>query len=331
MLDRVLSIVVALSLALLVWLYARSRDQEILDNVPIPVHLSLAEGQAEQFSLEVNGARQVIVSFTGAPTRMRELRGMVHRGELHVDYTLTIPEERLLESRYSDTIHIVASDIHAPPGVSPIIVEGRNRIPITVHRLIERRLPVRFTSLDELTDAPLELDPNTVVVRGPQEVLDRVRSIPTVPSLPPLRLPGASAEATPSVRVSLVDELDGRPVRITPQKVTARLVVQSPRKYELTEVPVLFLCPPNFPLRPQLDEKAGRISLSLLGPQQDELPRVAAYVDLTQGRFSSGLYHEKLQVQLPRDFSLPQQPPVVSFQLVPSDFVPKVPAPITTP
>ena len=36
MFDRLLSALVATGLALLVWLYARSRDQEILDNVPVP-------------------------------------------------------------------------------------------------------------------------------------------------------------------------------------------------------------------------------------------------------------------------------------------------------
>ena len=56
MIDRILSSLVALSLALLVWLYARSRDQEILDNVTLPVQISLAEADADHYSLEVNGA-----------------------------------------------------------------------------------------------------------------------------------------------------------------------------------------------------------------------------------------------------------------------------------
>jgi hypothetical protein len=47
MIDRILSILVALSLALLIWLYARSRDQEILDNVTLPVQVSLAESEAD--------------------------------------------------------------------------------------------------------------------------------------------------------------------------------------------------------------------------------------------------------------------------------------------
>ncbi len=46
-----------------------------------------------------------------------------------------------------------------------------------------------------------------------------------------------------------------------------------------------------------------------------------AFVDLTRGRFPAGRYHEPVQLQLPKDFELVQEPPRgVSFQLVPADF-----------
>src|SRR5438093_6701432 len=82
MFDRLVSALVALSLALLVWLYLRSRDQELLDNVPIPVQVSLAPGQADHYEVEVSGPCQVPVSFLGPPSRIRELRGLLQRGEL---------------------------------------------------------------------------------------------------------------------------------------------------------------------------------------------------------------------------------------------------------
>src|SRR5262249_34161523 len=141
MLDRFLSALVALSLALLGWLYLRSRDQELLDNVPIPVQVSLVPGQEEHYDLDVSGPCQVPVSFLGPPARIRELRGLLQRGELRIEITLAVPEERQEESRYSDTILIEASDVHPPPGVRPLLIEGRNRIPVTVHRLVEKRLP----------------------------------------------------------------------------------------------------------------------------------------------------------------------------------------------
>src|SRR5205085_6623711 len=95
MIDRLMSLFVAVSLALLVWLYARSRDQEILDHVPLPVQVSLASSQMDSHTLEVNGATQVLVSFTGSPVRIRELRGMLQRNELQLALSYTIPPERL--------------------------------------------------------------------------------------------------------------------------------------------------------------------------------------------------------------------------------------------
>ncbi|MGH9677958.1 MAG: hypothetical protein ACRD36_12710, partial [Candidatus Acidiferrum sp.] len=303
MLDRIISSLVALSLALLVWLYARSRDQEILDNVAIPVQITLAANQADAFSMEVGGASQVLVSFTGPPTRIRELRGILQRSELHVDVTVSVPEERLNESRFSDTVVIESTDVHSPPGVTPIMVEGRNRIPIILHRLVERRLPVRFNATEDYSNITVTIDPPTVLVRGPQELLDRAFYIPTQPAELPARQANLPPTAPASSRVSMVQELESRAVQVTPAKVTILVPPQTRKIYELPEVAVHFLCPANFLLRPGFtSERGGRISLRLLGPAQDEPPRVYAFVDLTRGRFISGLNHEPLQLQLPKDF-----------------------------
>src|SRR5689334_12016606 len=116
MIDRMLSLLVALSLALLVWLYARSRDQEVLDNVQLPVQVAVASGQADNYNLELTGPNHVLVSFSGPPVRIREVQGMLQRKELLADVTLKVPDERLHESRYSDTVVIESGDIHAPQG-----------------------------------------------------------------------------------------------------------------------------------------------------------------------------------------------------------------------
>jgi hypothetical protein len=317
MIDRILSSLVALSLALLVWLYARSRDQEILDNTPIPVRITLPAGLEDQYHLELSGPAQVLASFSGPPLRIRELRGILQRNELSVDVTLTIPEERLNESRYSDTVVIESSDIHAPPGVTPLVLEGRNRVPVTLHRVVERRLPVRFEHAGDEPGVPAVVEPATVLVRGPQEILDKVRAVPTQFSeMPP---PGSS------LRVGLVQELDRRAVRVTPNRVTVRVPARAPKVYEIPDVPVQFLCPPNFTLRPKfIDERASRVTVRVEGPAQDEPPQVRAFVDLTRGGFAAGLNHEPVQLQLPRDFQLAQEPPrEAAFLLTPAEFAPK--------
>src|SRR5262249_43991395 len=160
---------------------------------------------------EVTGPSQVVMAFSGPPARIRELRGLLQRGELRVDIILTVPEDRQSESRYLDTVRIDVSDVHAPPGVTPMIVEGRNRIPVTLYRIVERRLPVRLDQSLEDRVSQVKLEPATVLVRGPQEVLDRVRAIPTQPYLlPSPRSEGAaSSEALAVGPIPLVEEIDG--------------------------------------------------------------------------------------------------------------------------
>ncbi len=321
MLDRIISTLVALCLALLVWLYARSRDQEILDNVPLPVSVTLAPHQADHFSLEVGGTSQVFASFSGPPSRVRELSGLLQRNELRVEVTVTVPDERLNESRYSDTVVIESSDVHAPPGIAVSMVEGRNRIPVTLHRLVERRLPVRFDHAGDEPTGPLVIEPPTVLVRGPQEVLDRVRAIPTRPSELPSRPANAPPGAPAVGRAALVQELEGRPVVVEPARVSVRVPPQTRKVYTLPDVPIRFLCPANFAFRPAFyDERSGRVSLRLQGPVLDEAPKVHLYVDLTPGTFISGKQNEPLQIQLPKDFTLLDEAPrVVTFDLQPGD------------
>jgi hypothetical protein len=330
MFDRMLSLVVALSLALLVWLYARSRDQEVLDNVPVPVQVTLAPDQAEHYRLELSGPNHVMVSFTGSPLHIRELQSMLQHDELQIPLTVSVPAEHLHESRYNDSLLVESAHVHTPPGVTAIPIEGRNRISLTLHRLVERRLPVHFEAVNDETVGQVVIEPATVLVRGPQDVLERARSISTQPSELPARWPVNGG----ALRVPLVQELEGRPVQVMPNRVAVRVPPQPRKVYELPEVPIHFLCPVDFPLRPKFfDERSGRISLRVQGPARDELPKVYAFVDLTQGRFPAGRYHEPIQIQLPKEFELVQDPPRgVPFQLVPADSGPRgldstIPAP----
>jgi hypothetical protein len=315
----VLTSLVAVSLAFLVWLYARTRDQEVLENVPLPVEISLPPGQADYYDLELTGPPQVPVSFRGAPSRIRELRGLLQRGALTVAVTLTIPEDRQNEGHYLDTVRVDVADIPSPPGVTPLIIEGRNRVPVTLHRLVECRLPVRLDPAPDEGVSQVTIEPATVLVRGPEEIVSRARSIPTQPyAVPASKTPLAGDETAPQ-SLFLVHELEGRSVRTTPSTVRVRFTLRPQQKvYELTDVPVQFLCPANFALRARfVDERAARILLRVTGPAQDEAPAVLAFIDLSGRKFEPGLYaDEPVRLQLPKDFQLAQTPPrSAAFQL----------------
>lgn len=319
MIDRFITCLMALSLAFLMWLYVRSRDQDTLDNVPVPVKITLA--QPDQFDLDLPDPCNIVASFAGPPSRIRELRNMLHHGEMFVEINLTVPPDNLQnESPYLETVVVTASDLHPPQGVTSMVVEGRNRVPVTLHRLVQRNLPVRFNHLLEDRVQSATVEPQTVQVRGPREVLDRAHEIATQPYL---LAPGQDKGQEFAVEgiVALAREIDGRPVTVHPASVFVRFNVRPRQKvYELNAVPVQFLCPANFPLRPQFtDERAAKIALKVLGPATEEPPAVVAYVDLTTRKLEPGLYaDETLRFQLPKDFQLAQKPPrSASFRLVP--------------
>lgn len=324
MMDRLISALVALSMATLVWLYARSRDQETLDNVLVPVQISLAPGQAEHYDLEITGPSQVTSSFTGPPSRLRELRHMFQRGEVKVEITLTVPEDRQNESRYLDTVRVDPADVHVPPGVTTALVEGRNRIPVLFHRLVERRLPVRVEQPPDERFSQVTLDPATVLVYGPQEILEKARAIPTQSYTLPQQSDAAPGQEIVTNRlIPLVRELEGRPIRTNQASVMVRFTLKPKQRiYELTDLPVRFLCPASFPFRPQfVAERAGKITVRVIGPAAEAPPPVIPFLDLTAGKFEAGLYaDEPLRLQLPKDFKLAQDPPrSAAFELVPTN------------
>jgi hypothetical protein len=322
MYDRLMSSVVAVSLAFLVWLYARSRNLETLDSIPIPVRISLEADQANDYEMEITGPSQVPVSFMGTPSRLRVLRGMLQEGKLQAEAVLHVPDDRLNDSRYVQDVRIDESAIQTPHGVTPLVVEGRNLVQVCLRRLSERRLAVHFTAVPEDFAGQVVIEPSSVMVRGPKEILDRTRVIATQPfNLPDIE--AALEEGTFTAgAVPLVRELEGRGIQATPAAVKVLLSLKPGQKlYELTDVPVEFLCPPNFDFRARFvgGSNAGRISLRILGPALGEPPVVFAFVDLTgPGRqFLSGLYtDEPIRLQLPKEFELAQSPPrAAAFRL----------------
>jgi hypothetical protein len=321
MIDRLLSAVVAICLALLIWLYARSRDQEVLDHVSIPVDVTLGAGQNEQYILEVVGTPQVVASFSAPPSRLRELRSLLQRDQLRVELTYTVPADRLKEHRVNEMLLIDPADVHAPAGVTIALVTGHNQIRIVLHRLGEKQLPVHVDQSLESQGSAYVVEPSLVKVHGPLEVLERTRAMPTQPCLLPT--PGSKR----TLSVPLVRQLEGRAVISDPPSVKVRLV-SSQKSYELADLPVNVLLPAAFPYRPRFaGEHAGKVTLRVVGPAKDELPDAVAYLDLTskvyrdlgQSRTPKALsFEEPIQIHLPPGFCLEDGPThPLSFELVP--------------
>lgn len=313
-----LEIVVALCLAFLAWLYTRSRDQEILDQVPIPVQIQLAPAFASNYDLETGGTGRVAVSFAGPPSRIRELRRKLQRGLVQVSLKINVPDELMNEASFRDSVHVAANDVPVPPGVMAVVADESAMIPYTVRRLVERHLPVRLDYAGESRITQVKVEPATVVVRGPKDILDRLWSISTQPYFLPSSPEENAGNALIRGQTAVITELEGRPLQTTPKTVAFSFKVRPRQKtYELTGVPVHFLFPANFPWRAGFaGDQPGKVNLRVQGPASEEPPPVTAFVDLTGATFRRGRNLEPVRLQLPKDFQLAQDTaPLVGFTL----------------
>jgi hypothetical protein len=314
-----LEAIVSVCLGYLIWLYTHSRAGDSTDFVHVPVQLQLVPAQRDQFAIESQGPTRVNVMFSGPYARIRELRRKIQRGSVQAMVTVTVPEDKQLENSYTDVTRLSIADLSVPPGVTVELADENATIPFTIHRLAERILPVRLDVTGEVRVSHVKIEPTTVAVRGPKAILDRVSFIPTQPcSLQPDAETSTSGEPVAREQVALVTELEGRAIQVSPHNVNLRCKVAPKQKlYELTDIPVHFLCPVNFPLTPRfLDDRPGKVSLRLMGPATDAMPPVLAFVDLTSGTYARGRNLEPVRLQLPKDFQLVQNTsPLVAFTL----------------
>ena len=312
-----LEMLVALALAFLIWLYAHSRAQDSIDRVQIPVQIQLAAPQRDQFLLETSGAPNVTVSFNGPSSRIRELRHKLQRGLVQASATLTIAEDRLAETTFCENLHVEASQVTVPAGVVIDLADDGCSIPVTVQRITERQLPVKFDSTGDVRATQVKVEPATVLVRGPKHILDRAQAIHTQPYA--LTVPSPpTADGVVRGQVALATDLEGRAILATPRLINFRCKVQPRQRiYELADVPVKFLCPPEFPWRTRfLGNNAGKVRVRLLGPAGEEDPPVCAFVDVTGAQLLRGRNLEPLRLQLPKDFTLVESvPSVIVFYL----------------
>lgn len=322
--DRIITPVIAVGMAFLIWLYFRSRDQEVLDE-RIPVQLQVASAQEQEYQVD-HTAHPLKVSFSGPPSRIKEVRSKLHQESLFIKRIISVPEEHKSDARYEETLHFDPAEMlsQPPPGVRIVIAENQTPIRVRWRKLTEKQLPV-VPVFDAHARDRVEhwvCEPPTVTVRGPREVLDLAVNLSTV--ICPVPESTDSAEVGANIKsesAELVREIGKQPILTTPSEVTIRLTLKPKQKeYECVDVPVHFLCPAGFQFRPQFTTaRPAVVTVKVRGPAMSQRPEISAFVDLTVRKFGPGLHaDEPIQLKLPRDFQLVGEPPrLSSFKLEP--------------
>ncbi len=304
----VLEAVVAVCLAFLIWMYTHSRAGDSTDFVQVPVQLQLPPGQRDQFAIESQGPMRVNVMFSGPYARIREVRRKIQRGAVQAIVTVTVPEDKQHENSYADIARVSIADLSVPPGVTVELADDNATIPITIHRLVERILPVRLDVTGEVRVSHVKLEPTTVTVRGPKSILDRVAFIPTQPCSLQADTENASAEPIAREQVALVTELEGRPIADESAQRASALPgraqaegLRAARRAGAFPLSGGLPAPTTLPRRPP-----GPGLVAAAGAGDRDAAAGAGVHRFDGGKFARGRNLEPLRLQLPKDFQLVQ-------------------------
>ncbi|HQR44145.1 MAG TPA: hypothetical protein PLX97_15725, partial [Gemmatales bacterium] len=146
MFDRyVITPVIALGLAFLVWVYLRSRDQEV-QSYPIPVEVSLDPQQADRFSFDSKPENQTVrVKFYGLPSRLREVKDQVESHALVIRQIVRVPAviDQRQDNEYQDVIQFDSTSLALPLGVHADINPVEGRLQIKLRRMMERTVQLQ--------------------------------------------------------------------------------------------------------------------------------------------------------------------------------------------
>jgi hypothetical protein len=315
--------IIALGLAFLVWVYLRSRDQEV-QSYPIPIEISLDPQQLDRYSFDGKPENQTVrVKFYGLPSRLRELKDQVESRSIVLRHMVKVPVvvDQRQDNDYQEVIQFDGSSMTLPLGVHADINPVEGRLQVKLRRMMERTVDLQHnvsTGSPQYLVDNVRLEPSTVKIIGPKSVLEQMNLL-VLDSWQP-RLPNGLTMTEEDVRgfVNLPTKIKQESIKTVPERVeiSARLK-PALKEYELSDVPISFLCPPNFPYRPVFtSDRLGYIAkLKVRGPM-NRTPEVKAYVDLTTKQsqnLKTGLYaDEAIMLDLPEGFYLAQPQPKLS-------------------
>lgn len=215
----------SLGLAGLVWLFVMSEEQsERSYTAPVvisrvPAGLVVLNDEDQFVEVRVSGPRGILNNLTDKAFVASLDLAPYGRGELDVP----IPREA----------------VHAPPGVTISRIVPAT-IQVRLDAIVEREIPLLAVTLGQPAHGyevqGVELDPATLLVTGPEGLLDKITEIPTTP-IPVADLIGATTVVANVDFQRRLVSWPGQPiravVRVVPRIVTRSLPVQATLAGEL--------------------------------------------------------------------------------------------------
>lgn len=292
---------ISLVLAVGFWFYVVGEESiEITKTVPLEIippseKLSVVKSSTYFLEATLHAPRNLMSAFSSVNiTASHRIEGTQNPG----DYSFTVSYNDF--SLPAPTIRIVR--------VFPSVVT------VTLDELIVKKLPVEVEVAGEpafgyrIDKEQIELDPNTVLVEGPKEALEKMDVIKTEP----VQLVGRVRSFRRTIKIQ---QPNG--IRVIGDGI-AEIQIPVKAEYaekEFTDIPVKPLGSPALNHYPVL--QTPQISIALKGPQAlvDKLaPKdFLAYADV--GGLKEGAYDIPVQFVLPSDIVLKNETPTVSVEI----------------
>ena len=179
MFDRyVITPIIALGLAFLIWVYVRSRDQDV-QNYFMPVEVAIDPQQADRYVFEGKSELKMRVKFFGLPRQLRQVKESVDQDDLGFARSCTCRSR----STRGWTTNIAKRCSSMPPSSWPrcrraFMRRSPRRGPgaghsEAAHREVSALKPnVTPSSSQYELEGPVRLEPANVKVTGSKSVLD---------------------------------------------------------------------------------------------------------------------------------------------------------------
>lgn len=292
---------VSLMLAIGFWFYVVGEESvEITKTIPLEIisakeKLSIVKSSTSFLEVTFQSPRHMFSALSSSNIMARhKIQGTEKPGEYSFtvqpsDFSLPAPEIRITKI--------------FPPYVT-----------VTLDELIVKKLPIKVELVGEpafgyrIDEEAIELDPNAVLVEGPQALLEKMDLIKTEP----IQLVGRVRSFRRTIHVQ-----PGLEVKIVGDGITEVQIpiIAEVSEKELAAVPVKPLG--SSPRDYWIELKPEEIPLVLKGPkailEQVEPKDLLAYVEV-EG-LKEGTYQIPVKFILPRDIILKQNPPAISVEV----------------
>jgi len=259
----------SLALALVIWFGARSRLREethlsVPLKVIVPSGFQIVHESWDKIDLRVSGPRSLIARLS--------------RDEDYLRMTVLLSQEELEESSVEvevspDWLNIARGELvqlhvrDISPRVVRILASEQMEKELTVKPLWSGKPPAGYEV------ARVTAQPSSVLVRGPDLVLDKLSEIETEETFV-WDLKGSMTRPRALLREKSLELESGESVRVMlrPSQprvhVTVEIRSQEGEK-SLRDVPVHVLLPPGFPYDVDVPREEASVSVVVAGPQED--------------------------------------------------------------